>query len=284
MSSWRDSLRIEARSYPGILLESYRYAPGAPSDYPAHVHDTYQLGIALDRGGEYRFRGAARPVPTRGLVIVHPGERHSVRDTAERRAPTRYLMLYADAELVRGAGEEAIGRPITEPYFGAPAFDADLVRTFLALYSGESDDALARESRLLALFGTLTRRHADERRRSSLPSLPPAALRRARDYLRADLASSVSLGEVAEVAGLSRFHLVREFARAFGAPPHAYRLGLRIDAARRLLAMGVPAAQVALQTGFYDQSHLGRHFRRMAGVTPGRYRPVRPTELLPERG
>jgi AraC-like DNA-binding protein len=276
MSSWADALEIDARTFPGILLERYRYGAGPPSDYPPHVHETYQIGIALDRGGEYHFRGATSVVPTLGLIVVHPGESHSVRDREERRAPTRYLMLYADVELVQAAGAEAIGRRIAAPFFGAPAFDADLVRTFLALYDGDEDDGLARESRLLMLFATLTARHADEQRRPPALSDARAGVRRARDYLHEHLASAVTLSALADVAGLSRYHLVRAFARAFGAPPHAYQLQLRIDAARRLLASGMSAAHVALVTGFFDQSHFGRHFRRIAGVSPGRYLPMEP--------
>lgn len=272
MTSWVDTLEIEARASPGILLEGYRYAPGPPSDYPPHVHETYQIGIALDRGGEYRFRGATRPVPTHGLVIIHPGERHSVRETEYRHAPARYLMLYAAVDVVQAAATEAMGRAVAAPFFGAPAFDTDLVRTYISLHSRPDEGELARESRLVMLFAGLTERHGDEERRPPSLRPTPRALSRARDYIHAHATSAVSLSELADVAGLSRYYLVRQFARAYGAPPHAYQLHLRIDSARRLLASGVSAPRVALQTGFFDQSHFGRHFRRIVGTTPGRYR------------
>lgn len=271
MVSWSKTLEIEARAWPGVLLERYHYGPGPPSDYPPHVHDTYQVGIALDRGGEYRYRGSMRPVPTRALVIVHPGERHSVRDTDVRRAPARYLMLYVDVEQLQAGAAEMLGRGIAPPFFDAPVFDADLVRTFLALFDRPGDSDLARDSRLLALFAMLTARHADEMRRPRAFRSAGQAVSRAGEYLQANLFSTVGLDELAAVAGLSRYHLVRQFSRTFGAPPHAYQISLRIDAARRLLASGTPVDRVARRTGFYDQSHFGRHFKRIAGVTPGSY-------------
>jgi AraC-like DNA-binding protein len=56
-----------------------------------------------------------------------------------------------------------------------------------------------------------------------------------------------------------------------GLPPHALQLAQRVRAARRLLEAGEPIAETAVATGFADQSHLHRHFRRSLGVTPGQY-------------
>jgi AraC-like DNA-binding protein len=257
-----------------VLLERYRFAPGPPAYYAPHVHDTYQFGIALDSGGTYRYREANHAAPTHAIVIIHPGERHGGGDSSPQEISTRYLMLYADPELLRAAGEELSGRWRSEPYFDAPVFDRDLVRGYLSLFNDDASWELARDSRLLSLFARLIERHADERRRSVMAPAARPALRRARDYLHAHPASNIRLDELSAVAGMSRYHLLRQFAREFGAPPHAFHLQLRLDVARRLLAAGVPTPQVALRTGFYDQSHLGRHFRRVVGVSPGHYRPM----------
>jgi AraC-like DNA-binding protein len=96
-------------------------------------------------------------------------------------------------------------------------------------------------------------------------------LSRVRDVLEARYAENVSLPELAGVAGIGRFHLAHAFAHQYGLPPHAYRVALRVSKARALLARGVPPAEVALATGFSDQSHLTRAFRRFVGVTPAHY-------------
>ncbi|MEV6212961.1 helix-turn-helix transcriptional regulator, partial [Kitasatospora sp. NPDC051914] len=66
-------------------------------------------------------------------------------------------------------------------------------------------------------------------------------------------------------------HLVRAFSAAFGIAPHQYVMSRRVDLARRLLLGGRPPGEVATADGFYDQSHLTRHFKRVLGTTPGRY-------------
>jgi AraC-like DNA-binding protein len=97
------------------------------------------------------------------------------------------------------------------------------------------------------------------------------ALRRARELLCDELAGNVTLDELAGAAGISRHRLSRLFGAAYGMPPHRFQLACRIGAARRMLERGVPVAEVALEAGFVDQSHLHRHFRKTLGMTPARY-------------
>lgn len=78
--------------------------------------------------------------------------------------------------------------------------------------------------------------------------------------------------QAARAAGLSREGYSRRFTRLHSIPPNTFRMLMQLNAARRLLRAGQPLAAVAVETGFSDQSHLGRCFRRVFGVTPGRYR------------
>ena len=80
------------------------------------------------------------------------------------------------------------------------------------------------------------------------------------------------MAELAGLSGVSRFQLLRGFARAVGVTPHAYVVQQRVRLARRLLVAGGRLAAVAVAAGFADQSHMTRAFVRQVGVTPGRYR------------
>jgi AraC-like DNA-binding protein len=95
--------------------------------------------------------------------------------------------------------------------------------------------------------------------------------RELRELLDARYDGDVSLAQAAALLDRSVPHLVRSFTREFGLSPHAYVTGRRIDAARRHLLAGMPAAEVAAAVGFYDQAHLTRHFKRHTSVTPAAY-------------
>jgi AraC-like DNA-binding protein len=70
---------------------------------------------------------------------------------------------------------------------------------------------------------------------------------------------------------MSAFHLVRQFRRYYGVPPYRYLELVRVERAKLLLRSGARISHVAFATGFSDQSHLTRHFKRVLGVTPGSY-------------
>ena len=84
-------------------------------------------------------------------------------------------------------------------------------------------------------------------------------------------AITISIEEVAEVAGLSTSYIMRAFQRQTGISIHTYLIGVRLRHAREMLIHGDPAAEVAYAVGFVDQSHLIRRFKGVYGTTPGRY-------------
>jgi AraC-like DNA-binding protein len=107
------------------------------------------------------------------------------------------------------------------------------------------------------------------------PTSEHVALRRAREHMRTHLASPLPLDEVATVARMSKFRLVRVFRHYLGCAPHQYHVYMRVARARYLLAKGRLCGEVACEVGFTDQSHLNRWFVRLFGLSPGAYRLLR---------
>ena len=99
----------------------------------------------------------------------------------------------------------------------------------------------------------------------------PVSVKKACDYLIEHYAENVFLEQLALLAGLSPFHFSRVFSEQIGMPPHAFQTQVRVARARTLLLEGWSISEVAARTGFADQSHLTRHFKRLVGITPGRY-------------
>jgi AraC-like DNA-binding protein len=117
-----------------------------------------------------------------------------------------------------------------------------------------------------------------QRQARSGPRATAAALARAQAHIEANLQRAISLDELAQVAGMSRFHFVRVFDAAFGATPHQYILAQRIEQAKRMLwaADAPPMLEVALACGFGSASHFSAQFKKHAGKTPLAWQKSRP--------
>jgi len=103
--------------------------------------------------------------------------------------------------------------------------------------------------------------------------LPPRALRRVRDFIETHLEENISIQVLAGIAGLSMYHFARAFKQSEGMTPHEYLIQCRVQRAKDLLAeTDLPLSEVALASGFSDQSHCARRFREHVGVTPSSYR------------
>ena len=99
-------------------------------------------------------------------------------------------------------------------------------------------------------------------------------LGRAIDYIGDKLSEDIGLTELAEVAGLSRYHFVRVFKKAWlGLSPYQYLLSERVARAKRLLAYtGLPLSEVASQCGFRSTAHFRQAFTRAVGKAPNDFR------------
>jgi transcriptional regulator GlxA family with amidase domain len=98
-------------------------------------------------------------------------------------------------------------------------------------------------------------------------------MRRVLDHVDAHLSEGMDLAELAAVAGISVFHFAREFKHSTGVTPHFHLRQKRVERAQDMLARtDLPLTQIALAAGFFDQSHLARHFRQMVGRTPTEFR------------
>jgi AraC-like DNA-binding protein len=103
--------------------------------------------------------------------------------------------------------------------------------------------------------------------------LSPAVTRRVCDYIEGHLDERIRLDGLAALAGLSTDHFARSFHQSVGVPPHTYLLRRRLEQVEQMLReTDAPVSEIALATGFSDQSHLARHFRRWAGMSPRQVR------------
>ncbi len=122
----------------------------------------------------------------------------------------------------------------------------------------------------VALASHLLRAYAPNASMNFSATLPQRRLARVFDYVRTNIASDLSLAELAKIAGVSPSHFKTLFKQSVGIPAHQYVIRRRVEYAAELLQAGDPVlADVALAAGFANQSHMARCMRSILGTTPG---------------
>jgi AraC-like DNA-binding protein len=254
---------------------------GVTHVYPWHWHEEVQIW-AIESGADIlSFRGAEYMTPPGSLAFVPPGEVHCNRHVSPEGCTYRTLNLGPDLLLraFRGLTMEQATFSLHQPFI----VDPDLFRRFVATHARleEQPSRLVSDVLLLRLLEEMLQRTSGLRR-------PPEgggreerkAVRRVKEYLVEAHARNVSLEDLGKLVNLSPYHLHRVFTREVGMPPHAFQTQVRISRARILLNEGKPLHMVASETGFADQSHFTREFKRYIGLTPGAYRSRQPPSLL----
>jgi AraC-like DNA-binding protein len=238
--------------------------------YPRHWHEEYQFCFIQAGGGELLYRGTHHNTPATSLFIIHPGEVHS----NETKVGCSFRSIYVDPELIRRTVSSISGREESLPFFPDPLiFDERVIDPYLSLHLSREKfgTALERELTILDLLSRLVTRHAKKRPDLRSPGNEHKAVRTARDYINANHDRNISLRDLARLVNLSPFHLNRVFTKEIGMPPHAFQTQVRVAAAKKLIQNGLPLSLVAVTTGFADQSHFIRHFKRLMKITPGEY-------------
>lgn len=257
--------------YPGLRLMR---ADFRTRRFPRHRHEGFGVGV-IERGAlGFDYRGEHLVAPAGRINTVNPDEVHTGHAQGEQ--GWSYRMFYGTRKFLANLATEISERPARLPLFTAGVIDdpplaVELMQLHILLAAPRTG-RLVRESTLLSTFARLIGRHTEDSVAGPAAGREREAIRRAMACMEANLEKDLALADLAAAACLSRYHFIRVFARATGLTPHAWLMQLRAQRAREMIAGGRDIAEAAARTGFADQSHLTRTFRRLWGYTPGQMR------------
>ena len=221
----------------------------------------------MERGAHNSASGRGNVDAYAGDVITtNPGEVHDGRPLG---GPSRrWRIVYVDC----GVFASIAGRhfEITRPVIRDENLRRALLRLFRRVerWSARQGEVLACEESFVEGCALLMARYGT----APVPSEAPGDVRHVRDRLADDPLNPPALADMAKMAGLSRYQLLRRFESVYGLPPHAWLLRQRAERARALIRDGSSLADAAASSGFSDQSHMTRIFVRQFGFTPGAWR------------
>lgn len=241
-------------------------------NFSRHSHEGYTIGV-IETGAQRFYRtGGHHVAPQDTIILVNADEVHSGHSATE--GGWSYRAMYPVPEQL-----ERLTREIGLPNYGAPYFtnavveDPELANQIRLVFNTleNSDNRLLRETLIYGTLVKLIGKHAKSRVTPAQESKAQKQLYLVKEFLDDFPQADVSLDDLAKLAAISPYHLVRQFQKEFGLPPHAYQIQARLRLARKLLKQGHSISDTAQECGFHDQSHLHRHFKKANGYTPGQY-------------
>lgn len=243
------------------------------------LHESYALCVVPYAGNagtvltQWKYRGREYVYRPGAIGVEEPGEIHTCLRVY---SPIRYCMFRIAPDVLEQAARELRVPRVHFPFalIGKPGLYTIFSRFYESLATPAS--LLERQTRLAVFLRHLLTEVGEPTTAAELRT-SRRSIERAREYLEEHLTEPVCLEDLSKVSGLSRFHLSRTFATTYGLSPHAYQNQLRLRAVRERLRHG--SRLDSIEAGFFDQSHMIRHFRDSMGMTPGEF--ATPTTALP---
>lgn len=240
--------------------------------FSPHMHDHYVIGLIEQGTQSFSYRGTKYITPQGGLLFLNPGEAHT--GEAVDGDGFKYCALYPTLSHVKNIILDLTGEDHKLPSFkNVRVDDLESAKQVQELHTSLIDDTspLQSESMLLSLLTNLVKKYADIRFSEKLVGKENKAVERAKEFIHANWSQGVTLSQLAETTGLSRYYFLRMFSQVVGIPPHAYLESVRLSHAKQLIKVGLPLHDVAYAAGFSDQSHFTNRFKQFLGITPGQY-------------
>ena len=259
--------RVDEKGEFELLHACYRTHRFAP-----HWHSTLCVAV-IQRGAlQYTCERQQGISPAGTLCVIRPGEVHT--GWPHLQTELEYRSFYIGSPLLQSVREEVA--PHCSPASSTIVPKDEIISSLIHLHTvlQTSSGHLERESTMWIALEHLVFVCSG----MVLPTQRiqvPSGVQRVRECIESCYADDLSLNHLAQLVDVSPFQCLRMFQKAYRLTPHEYLTQVRVQRAQALLAQGEAIAQVAAVCGFVDQSHLGRHFKRIVGVTPGKYLSLR---------
>lgn len=272
--------------WEGVVAEAF-YEPSQLEGWVAPVLS--DISLILFRGGAMRIEhrppnGDWKAYSVRqGDLSLRPaaGTTYEVRWNRISSAPAQTFHVHLSNEVFARTAQEVTGYDPTRLSLVARTGFQDplMAQIGLALWRelelGTPAGRLYAQSAAQILAVHLLRHYTSAGSAIREPSgrLTQQQMARITDFVQAHLSQNISLDVMAQQVGFSPYHFARLFRRTMGESPHQFVLRQRIERALRLLDDAhVSLAEVAIASGFTDQSHFTQNFKRQLGLTPRAYR------------
>ena len=236
-----------------------------------HFHEEYSIGLICNGSHSFATKERKFTIQKDLIRIINPYELHSTYQSS-----WSYINFMPTIDLLNTVVADISMNNFKEDYtiFRSVINDSMAVMYFKNFFTAleENNDPFSIESSGIEFFSYLMNRHSIESLKIvNHDKKATSNLMRALEYMNEYFYdSNISLGEVSQIADLSKFHFIRQFKKLFGITPAYYLKIKRINKAKKLLLQNTPLSQISYECGFFDQSHFTKTFKEFFGYPPMR--------------
>lgn len=253
-------------------IEAYRFE-GIMQKFPSHFHEYYVLGF-IERGHrKLSCKGQEYIIGTGDLIFFNPFDIHACE--AINHEELDYRCLNIESDVMRRAMYHLTGEYCL-PYFMSPVFKhadhAGLLHELHHLIMDKENKA-GKVDKFHRMLHELITNYAKVINESDVVK-SEVGIEEICQYVNENYKRPLSLDELSATFGMNKFTLLRVFSKYKGITPYKYLQTVRVNEAKKRLEQGERPIDVALETGFVDQSHLHKSFIDFIGFTPGQYKAI----------
>jgi len=252
-------LSIEAYNFKGIMQK-----------FPNHFHDYYVIGF-IENGKRYlSCKNKQYIIETGDLILFNPGDIHTCEQIDNRTLDYRCINIKKD--VMKKITFEITGKEYLPNFTEFVLFRNELTSSLkeLHLMIMEEEKNLKKEELFLFIMEQLIREYSNPVSEMTIQEAS-AEIKTVCDYLENNYMENITLNQLSNLTGLSKYYLLHSFTKQKGISPYNYLQTIRISKAKKMLEQGVAPIDVAFKTGFTDQSHFTNFFKKLIGLTPKQY-------------
>jgi len=254
---------------PDLDIEAYRFE-GIMQKFPSHFHEYYVIGF-IEKGQRHLVcQGEEYIINPGDVLLFNPYDTHSCEQIDGKTLD--YRCLNVNTEVMKKVMVEIQGQE-TLPYFRNNVLlhneiSANLRELHMNIL--KEDKEFKKEELFLYLIEELIQINSNL-------TIQPKKIESSQeiqlvcDYLEENYNKTIKLEELSKLTGGSKYQLLRSFVKQKGITPYSYLETIRINHAKNLLEDGIKPIEVTFLTGFSDQSHLTKSFKRRIGLAPKQY-------------
>lgn len=241
--------------------------------YPSHFHEKYEIGVI--EAGRLICNHTEYVVDKGDLLLFNPSDNHAC-DLIDGK-PLNWKVFIIDQDIMRQAVKDIKGHGYLPRFTSSVAFHSDAIDSFYELHkivtSGQK--GLIKEEAFYFFLEQLLSSYTESGgAEAGETSDNREEIQKVCEHITGNYTDTVTLDSLSKISGLNKFTLLRSFTVQKGITPYQYFTTVRVNNAKKLLEAGVAPIEVALQTGFSDQSHFTRVFKNLAALTPKQYQRV----------